>query len=42
MATKIRSVRISEELWLKAQEKAGDYGVSKVINEMLADWVKDD
>jgi hypothetical protein len=41
MATKIRSVRINEELWLKAQEKAGNEGVSKIINEMLADWVKD-
>lgn len=41
MATKIRSVRISDELYAKAKEKAGADGVSKVINELLADWVKD-
>lgn len=41
MATKIHSVRISDELWAKAQEKAGADGVSKVINELLSDWVKD-
>jgi predicted CopG family antitoxin len=41
MATKIRSIRISDELWTKAQEKAGNDGVSKVINELLTDWVQD-
>ena len=41
MATKIRSIRISDELWAKAQEKAGNDGVSKVINELLTDWVQD-
>jgi len=41
MATKIRSIRISDELWEKAQEKAGNDGVSKVINEMLSQWVQD-
>jgi hypothetical protein len=41
MATKIRSVRINDKLWEKAQEKAGNDGVSKVINELLADWVQD-
>ena len=41
MATKIRSIRISDEIWAKAQEKAGNDGVSKVINELLTDWVQD-
>lgn len=41
MATKIRSVRVNDELWEKAQEKAGNDGVSKVINELLTDWVQD-
>jgi len=41
MATKVRSIRISDELWSKAQEKAGNDGVSKVINEMLSQWVQD-
>lgn len=42
MATKIRSVRISDELWAKAQEKAGADGVSKVINELLKRWAHND
>jgi len=42
MATKIRSIRINDELWGKAQEKAGNDGVSKVINELLTDWIADD
>lgn len=42
MATKIRSIRINEELWSEAQEKAGAGGVSKVINGLLEDWVADD
>ena len=41
MATKVRSIRISDELWAKAQEKAGADGVSKVINELLKDWAQD-
>jgi len=41
MATKVRSIRISDELWSKAQEKAGADGVSKVINELLKDWAQD-
>lgn len=41
MATKIRSIRISDELWAKAQEKAGNDGVSKIINELLTDWAQD-
>ena len=42
MATKIRSVRINDKLWAKAQKKAekNDTGVSKIINELLQDWVQ--
>lgn len=42
MATKIRSIRINEYLWSEAQEKAGEGGVSKIINELLEDWVQND
>jgi predicted transcriptional regulator len=43
MATKIRSVRINDKLWAKVQKKAEkkNTDVSKIINEMLADWVQD-
>lgn len=42
MATKIRAIRISDELYAKVQEKAGEGKVSAVINELLKNWVKDD
>jgi hypothetical protein len=42
MATKIRTIRISDELWAKVQEKAGEGKASKVINELLTDWIADD
>jgi hypothetical protein len=41
-ATPIRSVRIPENLWLKAKAKAKSENdtVSRIIVKLLADWVK--
>lgn len=41
MATKIRTIRISDELWAKVQEKAGEGKASAVIKELLENWLAD-
>ena len=41
-ATPIRSIRIPENLWLKAKAKAKSENdtVSRIIVKLLSDWVK--